>query len=1105
MKKILYILLLWAGAMSVARAGVVYQCNFETAAERQQWVRTVYRADISGDRAAAENCESKWYIGAPGQFEFRSTGRNGLYISSDADSARAVYTANSATGYRVLCYRDMTLAEGHYSMIFSWRADGYESSSRLYVYWVPQTTLIWSDPASSQVIPMWGRNGGMNLVTTADGCLYGEKAWQGQRLELDINESNTQGRLLFIWSCNHDTPVPPSACIDDIVLYSDAPVCESLPASFSARRDEGCFWRAKTGTTYQLIAVNSITGETIDTLMTASALSCQWKPQVPETGYYYFYIRVINPQNGEYTEWKRTGTLMHVPQDGCIDYLDLKNAKCYTGKAGAGQYSAWMYLMANPVEAAGDEPYKSIQSRHTVHYDPIEIDPRTKMVQNGLNIGLPTVPPGEFASVRLGNWDRNSEAEGIMYELDVEKNATEILVLKYAPVLQYASQHSAGGGEYEQHGSNEQSHFYVTFLNQDGEIQRAGCYTFDFSPPGGSTAGDPHWHKTPSVNGDGRDDGDVQWREWDSVYISLMDYVGEHIYLQLATYDCTASGHFGYAYFNIACQSGQLTGLACEDFENDRFVAPDGFLYRWYRQDNPSQILSTEREFHIPGNDTLLYFVDVYSAGREACGYTLTANPNPLAPRALVSRLGQSITDCKTTVSLANSSGIYRINRQTRLPMYQDEDEKLSDVVWDWGDGTIESNMSARVQHIYDRSGEYDVHVSAYYGGQEGCYNDTVLHYSIALGHDLDTVVYRCAGEKYFDKQMRKIFETDTVVIDSSYIDPDGCKATYRLDLRYVEEVRDTAVICRGEVYNLLGHEFTESGVFQFKTDTEEGCQLPVTLVLRVRDTIVAEIPDTVWVCNDDPDFPIPFRFSAGTCVGMLVHPDAKAIAAGFEPEYAQMATTGGGFLLDYDYGEYIQMPRPGGKYILPDYYPMTLTFLSDSCQDYVKRVVVAVSYMTQGFLHVKRNYISLYNEQFNYGGFTYTEDYAWYRNGMLMPGENRSYIQVTDDDIYSSFAAEVVRVSDGVRMRSCPVTYFGNNASDPNIGKMPAARLMPDGRTLGVTDAQSVSVFDALGHCVMRVNMPNDTPENYITMPNMKGLYIVVLDYAYSTKVILY
>ena len=111
----------------------------------------------------------------------------------------------------------------------------------------------------------------------------------------------------------------------------------------------------------------------------------------------------------------------------------------------------------------------------------------------------------------------------------------------------------------------------------------------------------------------------------------------------------------------------------------------------------------------------------------------------------------------------------------------------------------------------------------------------------------------------------------------------------------------------------------------------------------------------------------------------------------------------------------------------------------------------------------------------------------------------------MTDADIYSNFAAEVVRVSDGVRMRSCPVTYFGSNANNPNMGTMPVARLMPDGRTLSITAAQTVSVYDALGHCMMRVNLQSDTPENHITLPDLKGLYIVVLDYAYSTKVILY
>lgn len=1102
-KKLFIFIMLGVGTISSVLAGVVYRGNFETAAEREQWVRTVYRASIAGDEASAASCESKWYIGKPGQFEFRSSDQNGLYISSDADSARAVYTVNSQTGYRVMTYRDMTLDAGHYSMIFSWRANGRESNARLYVYWVPQTTQIWSDPTSAQIIPLWVRNGGMNLVNTTYGCLYGEKAWQGQRLEFDITGQNKQGRLLFIWSCNHDTPVPPSACIDDIVIYSDAPNCDALPATFKARRDQGCSWSCKSGVTYDLMAVNSITGEMMDTTMTVTGRSAQWLPQVPQTGYYYFYIRVRDPQTGEYTEWKRTGTLMHIPQDGCIDYLDLKRAKCYTGKAGAGQYSAWMVLNPGPVEAPGDEPYKSVESRHTVHYDPTEVDPRTKMKENGINIGLPTVPPGEFASVRLGNWNINSQAEGIMYELDVEKNATEILVLKYAPVLQFNEQHSAGGGEYDPHGSNEQSHFYVTFLNQDGEIQRAGCYTFDFSPPGGSTAGDPHWHKTPSVKGEDRDLGDVQWREWDSVYISLMDYVGQHIYLQLATYDCTASGHYGYAYFNINCQSGQLVGLSCEDFDNDRFVAPDGFRYRWYRQDNPGKILSTEREFHIPDNDTLIYYVDVYSEGREDCGYTLTANPNPLAPRAIVGRLSQNVADCKTTVTLTNTSGVYRINRQTRRPMYQDMDEQLSDIVWDWGDGTQESNMTARVQHVYDRSGEYDVRVTAYYAGQEGCYNDTVLHYSITLGHDQDTVVYRCAGEQYFDKHLRQVFTTDTVVVDPEYVDRDGCKANYRLDLRYVDEIRDTAVICSGEVYSLLGHDFTEAGVHQFKINTDEGCMLPVTLNLRVRDSITVDVADTIWVCNDEADFSVAFRLSAGNCKGLLIHPDETTVDVGFEPEYAKMAPQDGAFMLDYDYGEYITMPRPSGQYILPDYYPMTLTFLSDSCTDYVKRVVVAVSYMTHNFLHVKRNIISLYNESFNYGGFVYEDSYAWYRNGVLMQGENQSYIQLSEDDIYSNFAVEVTRADDGVRMRSCEVTYMGSNAPIIGPGKAPAASLMSDGRTLRVTDAHSVYVYDALGRCVL--SRQEGANEDYFTLPERPGLYIVVLDHAYSTRIILH
>ena len=91
MKRKAKILLIWAVLLmavlpAALKAQIIYQCDFEDAQENTQWVLNW--------GARGPLCESKWYIGSPGQFGL--VGDSGLYVSSDGQNATYKSTLHTA-------------------------------------------------------------------------------------------------------------------------------------------------------------------------------------------------------------------------------------------------------------------------------------------------------------------------------------------------------------------------------------------------------------------------------------------------------------------------------------------------------------------------------------------------------------------------------------------------------------------------------------------------------------------------------------------------------------------------------------------------------------------------------------------------------------------------------------------------------------------------------------------------------------------------------------------------------------------------------------------------------------------------------------------------
>ena len=107
--------------------------------------------------------------------------------------------------------------------------------------------------------------------------------------------------------------------------------------------------------------------------------------------------------------------------DNCIDFANLYS--CHT----RCRYGDINYPDA--YEGIIDYGPDNIYSRHTVMLDTTYFDPRT-------GNQLRTIPSGHSYSVRLGNWNYGGENESITYEYIVDTSTSDILLLRYAAVLE---------------------------------------------------------------------------------------------------------------------------------------------------------------------------------------------------------------------------------------------------------------------------------------------------------------------------------------------------------------------------------------------------------------------------------------------------------------------------------------------------------------------------------------------------------------------------------------------------------------------------------------------------------------------------------------------
>ncbi len=1050
--------LLLAGMVSLSAQQTSYYCDFEDTQEHNRWTCNA--------GAQGPNCENQWYIGSLGNFS--ENGQNGLYVSADNGNT-ASYTTKKASS--VVAYRELSLQAGIYSLDFDWRALGLKNAS-VVVFWIPRSVAANSNPNSiysSKLDPY--RIGG-------DSVLYGAITWQSVRFTLNITNTSKDGKLVFIWNCakNGAAPNLPAACIDNISITPYTKDCgkpefpKDNKGNITAydKNTATLSWTKGSGV-YQVRDYNMEDGKVVfyDAVQQHSV-----QLKTFTEGYHVFSVRSVCGEDS-FSEWVSVSEFVWIQGNRCVDYMDLEQAKCYYGS------------FANPYAdtAVVDKGYDNSESRHTIHYIKGETDPRTENK-------LKTIPDGEIASVRLGNWKIGAQAEAIEYKYTVLAGQSDIMELKYAVVLEKP------GHGVDINGINHDPQFLLSIYDQSGkQITPATCFSANFA--GSATGGGiEDWHRWKPEDHTLSTDT-IVWKDWTTLSISLRKYIGQTLTFRFTTKDCLDSGHYGYAYFTIGCRSGDLEGIACGDFDTDHFNAPEGFNYEWRKVANDSVI--SEDASHLPyvdGNvmhidkqDTCIYVVEVISQMGGHCSYTLTANPNPRFPVAEVSGK-ERVENCTNYVDFTNTSHIYFINRKDST--LTESKETVEDIVWDFGDGyPLVHSTAGTLTHEYPASGGKFTAKAIASMSNGVCQDTAIIELELPdLSAGNDTHIDKCMGESYILPTGEEVTRDTIYTYDEK--NQYGCDAASHIIVRFHKQKTDTvdAAICEGETYEFEGKTYTTAGQYNESMPSSAGCDSLRTLNLTVYPKLMVDVQDTVSLCADEPALFIPYDHKQGQLDSVEIHLGNFRTTTG-KPQGKDSVYI---FLPD----EEIRVPLPAD--IIPQDYPLTVIFGSKQCPMEPVRIVARIRYAAS-VIEQKNDLIALLNADYN-GGFSWI-GYQWYCNNAPVLGAETSYIVVNDSHLGDEYYCLLTR-EDGTVVSTCPITYIGGKTPLENVTDLKVyPTIVPAGGDLHVVGENAITLVDILGNRIASYR----SQDGHWTFPApaRSGLYFVLNSQQIIARVIVH
>ena len=969
MKKIATYILMVIGCATICHKlsaqpiAIPYQIGFEKSDAQEIALRWHLNPG-----ALATQCKDQWVIGDATYNE----GQQALYISCDQGETPTFSTDTCVQ----FAYCDLTLPDGIYYVSFDWRCFGTEHA-KFYAGMGRKSAI-----PDSLLVAVRGRSTlprQLNSFVFPDcNGIYNSANWKSTTSNmLRVQSPNNQLRLFFVWSTSNaqaEHTMNLAACIDNLQIsnaLSPIPTnirdsiisCDSVYImwegrneyyEFEYRKHGSAHWIKHTGLTQKYFLLEGLT-----------------------EGLYDYRVRGLDLDTIHSAYCCRNNAVVYCPEMHCINFVQLSDPNVCT--PWIGQYTNPFQLQRLVDYGSGD-----MYSRHVVNMDHDLYDKRT-------DYQLPLIPPGELASVRLGNWNVKAECEALSFRYFVDAENAAILLLKYAIVLQ----------DPVGHNDEEKPQFTLEITNQSGEVIDPTCGRANFVA-GKNTNGNG-WHKNT------RYPTTVLWKEWTTIGIDLSDYDQQWINIRLTTYDCLLQGHYGYAYFTLSCANAKIYSSSCGDEPQVSIDAPDGFYYQWY--DNQGVEVPVSKggrslSLQLESSDTTTYTCMLTSKENPECVFFLSTANIPQYPYSEFAA-EYSAAECQNKLRFVNTSHI--ITRPTDDSIAHHYDQQCEDYEWEIVNTTLAPNDTiyrddpSPVLYPPEGGGRYHATLTSYISNR-ACYDEKELWIDVpAIGDRLATIdTTICYGDypiKLGDEtstpQGPKYYGSDTT-ITLTWQTMAGCDSVEQWNIHVHPQsmtllpdttiCADDSLIIDGEKY-----PYKTSGRFVIFRTNAHGCDSTIQLNVTVLDSILPTIE--MKNIEDDREYSGELTFS------------------------------GSGYSYYYLNGEYHPASDThitglnGGEFMIEFYNDFGCSSLYTTYMDYPCRNMI---FQRWG------DVLSIMNEQVmseqypQYPPMEFTS-FQWMRDSVDIPGATKSYYYEQDGLSTTGFYQVRVTTLEGGTLISCP------------------------------------------------------------------------------------
>lgn len=970
----IFLFALFLFSQSVVKSQIIsipYFCGFEDSTENAEW-----NMNLGPD---ALQCNDQWMIS---NIDY-SEGSSALTISCDGGQ-RATF---GSIRDLMVAYRKLKVDTAiTINLSFDWKCEGIMDVSQLNFYFLPAGAIR----DESELYSLNNSADLPRILSRPMATFSGSSDWVNsiavEQLSLKPSE---EYYMIFVWqNANTDTAQSVlskySVTVDNIQITSS-----SCPEPENLRYKSGCdtLFIDWDGYTELYEFQYKASGDT------------EWKtlPKTKEKkvvlvgvleGAYDVRVRGLNETTNDKSAWRQMNEVIcFCPDRHCINYVDLDRpgVQCLYGNANnpddiyleptnSGNYGA------GPI----DKGSRDVRSRHTVNWRQNEYDPRT-------GNKLRTIPEGSLASVRLGNWNSGAQAEGIVFDYTVDTAQADIILMKYAVVLENPG-----------HGREKDPYFSLEILDSNYVTIGGICGDFDFTPGNKNIKWEKH--------------GGFVWKDWTAIGLNVSQFDGQNIKIRLITQDCVPTAHSGYAYFTLDCADASIKSTSCGETIEMKMEAPDGFRYTWTRGEEREFVANT-KSINIPADDVVTYYCNVEYVDVDGCGFELHTEVKPRFPFAdfVVEHKPEN---CENKVILKNTSCVHTRIDGVDTPT----SEKCETFYWKIDDGgEIYEYVSEYVEIKSPKDGDtLKVSLVSYLSGG-ACEDDTTMIVVIPAIYEHYDTIYEtiCEGGAF---QFENNVYVESGVYTATLTNCWGCDSVRTLFLTVVSQP-DTVflcdTICRGEVYRFRDKELTVEGEHKFMYKNDIGCDSVFVVSLSVVEPLVGSVsPEDYFVCADYDSLCVNFEIEEG-----LRLPTEYSL---YFSDFAKSMGFVDVVKADFDNDKKsICFDIP--KDCRPNSYNVTISFIDTTaiCGDVSMEVDFDI-YYPSSILEAKfGNLITIYDSAYN-GGYTFVDnEYRWYKNNILIPAETSSFIYLEEGNEFNGidcYYLELKRKDDGVVMRTCEI-----------------------------------------------------------------------------------